>query len=155
MGKDYKIGLICGLVAAIAILIWLATRPSLNGRERLLGSPVASSQKPQAPRAADSLDQSLPGSRGTTPSPNGQQPASVQTPRSESPRPTEPPQTARPQPDASATARTHVVRNGETLSSIAQQYYGSPEAWHRIAAANADVVKNPDKVPLGTTLKIP
>jgi LysM repeat protein len=55
----------------------------------------------------------------------------------------------------SATARTHVVAQGETLGKIAQRYYGSSAKWHAILDANRDVLKDEKAVKPGMTLKIP
>lgn len=51
--------------------------------------------------------------------------------------------------------RTHVrvLREGETLSTIANEAYGDPRAWRPIAEAND--IDRPRFVPPGTALKIP
>lgn len=48
---------------------------------------------------------------------------------------------------------THVVKRGETLSSIAGEVYQDPTLWRIIAIANR--VDNPRQVPVGKTLTIP
>lgn len=53
------------------------------------------------------------------------------------------------------TTRSHVVRPGETLSSIAQQYYGSPNDWRKILTANQKTIKDADRIAPGTKLIIP
>ncbi|WP_423592856.1 transglycosylase family protein [Streptomyces sp. G5(2025)] len=51
--------------------------------------------------------------------------------------------------------RVHVVRSGETLSSIARQY-GVVGGWKALYKANRDVVGgNPDRIRVGTELVIP
>lgn len=50
-------------------------------------------------------------------------------------------------------ASTHRVTQGETLPSIANETYGSPTEWRKIAAAN-DIV-NPRRLEPGTELEIP
>jgi tetratricopeptide (TPR) repeat protein len=50
---------------------------------------------------------------------------------------------------------THVVRPGDTLSSIALQYYGDASAARRIHEANRAVVPDPNKLKVGTTLTLP
>jgi nucleoid-associated protein YgaU len=52
-------------------------------------------------------------------------------------------------------ARFHIVQNGETLSAIAQQYYGSASRWRSIVEANRDAIKDPDRISPGTKLIIP
>lgn len=49
--------------------------------------------------------------------------------------------------------RQHVVRRGETLSTIAAESYGDPTAWRHIAEANG--IDNPRRLLPGTTLAIP
>jgi len=53
------------------------------------------------------------------------------------------------------TARIHIVNRGETLSSIAYQYYGSSNKWPRIFDANRSRIKEPDKIREGIRLIIP
>src|SRR5205814_5277273 len=48
---------------------------------------------------------------------------------------------------------THVVREGETFSSIAQTVYGSAAYYPHLIRANPDV--NPNNLKLGALLKIP
>jgi hypothetical protein len=38
------------------------------------------------------------------------------------------------------TVRTHTVKSGETLQSIARQYYGDPNQWKKIYTANPDKI---------------
>ncbi len=51
--------------------------------------------------------------------------------------------------------RTHVVKKGETLSSISRQYYGNPSDWKRIYDANRNRIKNRDQIRVGQRLIIP
>lgn len=46
-------------------------------------------------------------------------------------------------PEAQDTARTHVVRPGDTLWDLAEHYYGDPWKWPRIHQANTGLVANP------------
>lgn len=52
-------------------------------------------------------------------------------------------------------SRTHVVKKGETLSHIAQHYYGKASLYNKIFEANRDQLKDPDKIREGATLRIP
>ncbi len=49
----------------------------------------------------------------------------------------------------------HEVKKGETLSKIAQQYYGDASLYPKIFEANQDVLKNPDLIRVGQKLRIP
>lgn len=58
-------------------------------------------------------------------------------------------------PPRPSTARTHVVREGETLSEIAAATLGSSRRWPELVAANSDRIDDPDRVMPGTELRIP
>jgi tetratricopeptide (TPR) repeat protein len=62
---------------------------------------------------------------------------------------------ARPAPAAPAAVRTHVVRPGDTLSKLAQQYYNNRAKWRDIYAANRGTMKNEGDLRVGAELKIP
>lgn len=51
--------------------------------------------------------------------------------------------------------REHVLERGETLSHVAETYYGEQRLWRRIFDANRDVIDDPDRVSPGTLLRIP
>lgn len=53
------------------------------------------------------------------------------------------------------TKATHTIKEGETLTKVALQYYGTKALWPYIVKHNAGVIKNPDNVPYGTSIKIP
>jgi nucleoid-associated protein YgaU len=49
----------------------------------------------------------------------------------------------------------HTVVAGDTLSALAQRFYGDAAKWPRILEANCDQVLNPDRIFPGQTLRIP
>jgi nucleoid-associated protein YgaU len=49
----------------------------------------------------------------------------------------------------------HVVKKGETLGKIAQQYYGKASFYNKIFEANTDKLKNPDMIYPDQELVIP
>lgn len=53
------------------------------------------------------------------------------------------------------TKTTHTVSEGETLTRISLRFYGTKDLWPYIVQHNRNIIKNPDNVPYGTTLKIP
>jgi nucleoid-associated protein YgaU len=57
--------------------------------------------------------------------------------------------------DNNPYTQTHVVQSGDTLSKIAQKYYGDPALYDKIFQANRDVLKDPNKIFPGQKLKIP
>lgn len=53
------------------------------------------------------------------------------------------------------TKTVYTLQPGETLVMISKRFYGTKDLWPYIARHNRDVIKNPDKVPFGTILKVP
>ncbi|MHC4262195.1 MAG: LysM peptidoglycan-binding domain-containing protein [Planctomycetota bacterium] len=53
------------------------------------------------------------------------------------------------------TFREHTVARGETLSHIAEKYYGRAVLWRRIYDENREEIADPDRVSEGTVLRIP
>ena len=58
-------------------------------------------------------------------------------------------------PAAPSEETTHLVAQGDTLSTIAQRYYGDASKWEKIFDANRDLLPDPGSLKLGQTLKIP
>jgi nucleoid-associated protein YgaU len=56
---------------------------------------------------------------------------------------------------AAAESRRHTVVEGETLYTIAEQYYGDGERFFDLYQHNRDVVKRPDRLEPGTVLEVP
>lgn len=63
------------------------------------------------------------------------------------------------QDGASSTApiveQTYTVVSGDSLSKISKHFYGDANQWRRIFEANTDIIKDPDDIYPGQTLKIP
>lgn len=55
----------------------------------------------------------------------------------------------------SGTKTTYTLKEGETLTRVSLRFYGTKDLWPYIVQHNRDVIKNPDNVPYGTTLRIP
>lgn len=51
-------------------------------------------------------------------------------------------------------SRQHVVREGDRLERLSFQYYGDPDRWWVIAAANSEVFYPEDLTP-GSVIRIP
>lgn len=51
--------------------------------------------------------------------------------------------------------RSYTVKSGDTLSKIAKEFYGDAKEWKKIQAANADLIRDPDKIQPGWALQIP
>ena len=61
----------------------------------------------------------------------------------------EPSKTEQPKP------KTHTVKNGDTLWSIAKSYYGDGSKYPKIVDVNKDLIKNPNVIQNGWQLVIP
>lgn len=204
MGKDFRVGLMTGVVLAGAALIWVATRPSLSPRARLPRPAAAGTEQESAPSSAgQAVNRPLPWealqpadanrrdesplasapatsttsgpqevnepARGAPPGTgqagsDGTQATDREAPQLGSHAPAEAPlvtrsawpdQTIYERSEPIKTTRFHIVRKGDTLSSIAAQYLGSANQWRKIVETNAKIIKNPDKISPGTKLIIP
>jgi nucleoid-associated protein YgaU len=69
------------------------------------------------------------------------------------------PPTRRERPSAGGPSigqlQRHVVREGEDLTSIARHYYGSERHRQALWNANRDRIASPERLPVGTVLRIP
>jgi NitT/TauT family transport system substrate-binding protein len=62
---------------------------------------------------------------------------------------------ALPGPGVAPDRREYVVQKGDTLSRLAERFYGSILKWEKIYAANRESVKNPHFIYIGQKLIIP
>ncbi|MCG6962331.1 MAG: LysM peptidoglycan-binding domain-containing protein [Acidobacteria bacterium] len=60
-----------------------------------------------------------------------------------------------PAPAPAPAERTYEVQPGDTLSAIAQRFYGSASSYMKIFEANRNILDNPDLIKVGQVLKIP
>lgn len=58
-------------------------------------------------------------------------------------------------PAATVTVEFHEIQAGETLSKLAQQYYGDASQYPRIFEANREVIRDPDLIYPGQKIRIP
>ncbi len=144
MHKDFKMGMLLGLVPVLAGIAWLASRPNLSTQR------LHNRTKPEV-NAANRVE--------PAPIPPEPQPVRRELPATDtgSGETTEEPdnKTANEQTEPAQQARYHVVQRNETLSQIAKSYYGSSSKWRTIYRANRSVISNPDKLKPGTRLLIP
>ena len=169
MPRDFKIGVIVGLIMVVGIIVWLSTQDSLSLEARraqkhqmLLQEQMRDKTKAgqATPGHAKSKNPSGPlqntspihlASAQSDPSPES---AMFSTEQQSAPLPQE-----SKQPDVERqkikTTKFHIVRSGETLSKISQQYYNTVQNWKKIQDANPDVIKDPNKLLPGMKLTIP
>lgn len=74
--------------------------------------------------------------------------------RVDAPKPAPAPAPA-PPPPPKPVERIHEVVAGESLSKIAQKYYGNGNKYMKIFEANKDILSNPDLIKPGQKLRIP
>ena len=51
--------------------------------------------------------------------------------------------------------RTYIVKAGDTLSKISQQFYGSADQYRKIFDANRGILRDPNTIRPGQELAIP
>jgi nucleoid-associated protein YgaU len=132
MQKDLKTGMLLGLALATVIALWFSTRPGLSIKARLQHQQNnQGSENITAKPLSDIQRVSLPA------------------------EPTEVDLTVYEQPEKITTQTFHIVCKGETLSTIAEKYYGNPAKWRKILTANRKSIAQPNILTPGTKLIIP
>jgi nucleoid-associated protein YgaU len=69
--------------------------------------------------------------------------------------PAAPEQPSQPTQPAQPAERFYTVQSGDTLGSIAKKFYGDGRKWPTIAAANKEVLPDPNRLQVGMKLRIP
>ena len=75
-------------------------------------------------------------------------------PRADKPA-TAPTPVATPKPGENPYAQHYVVQKGDTLSKIAEEFYGDKMLYPKIFEANRDILTDPDRIKPGQKLLIP
>jgi len=126
--------MIIGLAAVAVAAVWLSTRRSLSVKSRMLQLERSAVQENIAPAAPLSN-------------------AETHTMDYNEPKPSALP--ANEQPEKAISQQFHIVREGETLSDISRQYYGSANKWQKILDANRSILKNANTLHPGVRIIIP
>ena len=130
MPKDFKIGMLGGLVVVIFVGLWLSTRPSLSVRGTVPGPENSEVEKVIG---QTDFEPNIPDSR-----PIETEIAGDGTTAKEAVEP-----------------KYHTVQSGDTLSGISYQYYGTEHKWQKILDANRDVIIDVKNLRPGMRLIIP
>lgn len=132
MPKDFKIGMLMGLAVVMSVGLWLSTRPSLSARATMPGLKNSDAKQEELFEQL-SFEPNIPDSRSVE--------TEIEIDKKTVKDIEEP--------------RYHTVQNGDTLSGISYQYYGSEHKWQKILDANRDVIQNVNNLRLGVRLIIP
>jgi len=166
MHRDQKIGLSLGilLVGAVAAFFYRHEQPHLTPLPELqtaaeLDAHIAEGLhapylEPTAPVKSDPLPPATPADlaqQGLVPEPIALE-AALQQHGITSTSLSNPAELRRPAPPAAAV---HIVRTGDTLSSIAAQYLGSATRFHEIFEANRDRLRDANDLRVGQELRLP
>lgn len=85
----------------------------------------------------------------------------TEPPKSQAQQPSAPkeatPATGQAKSQTTATPQfdSYTVKEGDSLSLIAKNYYGDTQKWNTIFNANKDKIKNPNLIKPGMVLKVP
>jgi nucleoid-associated protein YgaU len=129
MPKDFKIGMFVGLVVVIGATLWLSVRPSLSTRASVLGPENTEAGQEIMEKTGLEL--------------NRLDSSSAET------------EIERKEAKDVEAPRYHIVQNGDTLSGISYQYYGSENKWQKILDANRNVIQDVRNLKPGSKLIIP
>ena len=157
MQKDFKVGMMVGMVALLAAVVWLSTRQDLGTQARLerTHGQLLARQRPD--------HSASPATVPSEPNDNAGAPPAQETQPDAPERPSAPPsQELSPLRNTPVetrqkikTNRLHIVRPGETLSGIARDYLGSSRHWPRLLEINRQVLTHPDKIRPGMKIVVP
>ena len=157
MQKDFKVGMMVGMVALLGAMVWLSTRQGLGTQARL---EKTHAQLLGRQRFNHSVS---PATAPSEPNDNAGAPPAQETQLEAPERPLTPlSQELSPLRNTPVETRQkiktnllHIVRSGETLSGIAQDYLGSSRHWRRLLEANRQVLSDPNKIRPGMKIVIP
>ncbi len=135
MRKDFKTGILIGVGLAIIAFLVLSLLPSASVESRLRKrATIKIEPAANIPEAAQPADVEA----------NPEPEEYTKNRLKETIRPTIP----------AKKHRIHIVAPGQTLSSIAMEYYGNTD-WSKIGRANLEVTADPSRLKVGTRLIIP
>ena len=161
MQKDLKIGLGLGLTLVVASVLWLATRPSLRPEARMQQTQdtAVRQQSDEQPVGPAIMKIPAPDSESAQSDDLNVSPVKILTNDTQADEEIEkntlPDTTIYEQEEKIKTQKFHIVLEGETLSKISSQYYGSAGKWQKILDSNRDTITDANKIKPGMKLIIP
>ena len=155
MSNELKIGVVLGVViVAVLVVLFVGRAP----QEQPPGVDITLPTQPPAPEP-EPEKQPAPPTRVDQPS---AEPVVIVPPASEITPPappvvSEPPAPAAPPPPEPELPKPvyHTVVKGDTLSAIAERYYGDARFWNVIYQANRHIITNPNVLQANWKLRIP
>ncbi|MHC4322776.1 MAG: LysM peptidoglycan-binding domain-containing protein [Planctomycetota bacterium] len=155
-----KIGLVLGLMLAVASVIWLATRPNFRPGAEMRQLQDTDSRRQSAEEPAGPVSSMIPAPDSVAGQNNSPGTFSFKISNNtagaggnEISNP--PDSTIYEEAEKIKPQKFHIVMKGQTLSAISQKYYGSAGKWKKILDANQKILKDPNKLIPGTKLIIP
>ena len=173
MNKDFKVGMVVGLAVVVVLgaLLFMRGRATPRASSAQTQNHLMRLQEPNQTRPAYPAGGFQPYATDTTApmggpavrtEPNtapGQAPSGTAYPPPSpipyTPQVSQPVQAAAAPSTPTKPMRVHVVAEDETLSDIADHYYGSSDKWVKIHRANRSTIKDPDRIYPGMKLVIP
>ena len=170
MRTDLKIGVIVGLLLVAAVIFFLVGNDAesvdssetvgvvdMSGQGETELAPVEIPsppvvEPPAPPQAPEPLTPPAPPVPVAPDPPVAPEPVPVEL----EPEPEPTPQVVVPEPAADAREpRYYTVKAGDSLTQIAEMWYGSGKHWKVIQEANKSLITNPDNLRVGWRLRIP
>jgi len=146
MRTDLKIGVIVGLLLVAAVIFFLVG----NDAESVDSSETVGVVDMSGQGETELAPVEIPSPPVVEP------PAPPQAPEPLTPQPEPTPQVVVPEPAADAREpRYYTVKAGDSLTQIAEMWYGSGKHWKVIQEANKSLITNPDNLRVGWRLRIP
>lgn len=164
MKPDIKIGVLVGVVVVAVLLVFFAKKGSKPTENTTLVVPQEQDRgpyKPIQPVAQPVVKQQYPVVKPVIVDP---QPTTIIVAEQPEPKigPPSPEKTiastpiapVQPTPEA-RKPRYYLVKTGDSLSEISEDYYGHERFWREIYKANRQLIRNPDRLQVGWRLRIP
>jgi len=116
--------------------------PAVASRQEAVVASAKDKEKPAGAEKAKEASKATPASQAKV----EPTPVSISKPAPSSPAPTS---------QRSAAGEEYTIKAGDTLSKLAERYYGAQYKWEKIFEANRESIKNPNYIYIGQKIMIP